>query len=716
MNQSRKTPPSSISLIVLLSIMQSAMASTSYGGTNTYCKPFDLSKYSPTPTLVADPSLEMLEDKLASGIIKGNSVDTHTVELNESPFNIFTLSVEAATRLAQQKIMRAKNAMNTETVIGVSVLSQPIVYTLSDIMSIIFNGLLPVNAPTYGDGTLAFPGSASSTDNHTMAIQNSNNQSYTSTLVGQLTYNDVVTNYLGGKSPANAQYNNGSKPISQLLIDAVNINMLLNGCRATLPSSSSDASSTTTNSDISSTTDSVNSAQENHSSGNASVIPDSLQTCSAPIAACELFYIQNTIAPNIQTYLNGFNQDTSNGVRSTGELKNIYNETLTNLNKILDEDLSAYGTSVGMSFPSNCLEATCSGSNCPSDSDIETIVETMTGYVKNLIPQLKTMQAIYVNGLITEAVENKQNSAGNYEEDKYFYNPGYTLGEILASDSFGTPGTTSPMHCSTKSSYQQAAMTAIANDQIDKLSTTMRIPEYLQSEDMPFSMNTLAVAGSFSSVLNQNNIKDYATNIPAVLNARVLASNELTVLTKMYNTTLKSFSAQKSLALQNLRMLVRKRSDLVNVPMFYNPMQLKNQCSNGINSATTNDDCTFQEPFTNIDTNWNLTSGQQCSLAELERIEAQWRQIPFVDSNGTQILSPWMQQTQYMTGAQVARAENLLLAEIREQIYNNNMLRERINMTKSVSYLVYIDTKKKAMFEILDTIKTAAKNYITGGN
>jgi len=719
-HSSKKTP--FISLFLLLSVMQYTMASTSSGGTKTYCKPFDLSKYNPTPTTVADPSLEILEDKLAGGIIKGNSVDTQTVELNDSPFNVFALTVEAATRLAQQKVLRAKKIMDTETLIGVSVISQPIVYNLSDIMTTVFNGLLPINAPASSDGSVVFPGGASSTDNHSASIQDSVNDSYTNTLVGQLNYNDVVTNYLGGISPANSQYNNGSKPISQLLIDTVNANMLLNGCNATFPSSSSDSSSSSSsNSDVSSTTDSANAAQDNDPSGsssssNASVIPNSLQACSSPIAACELFYVQNTIAPSIQTYLNGFNQDTSNGALSTSELKNLYNDTLTNLNTILDEDLSAYGTTVGMSFPTSCLQATCSGSNCPSDSDVQAEVTTMMGYIKNLIPQLKKMQAIYVNSLITQAIENKQTADGNYEDEKYFYNPGYTLGEILTSDSFGTPSTTSPMHCSTKSSYQQASMKAIANDQIDKLSATIPIPEYLAPEEMPFGVNMLAAAGSFSSVLNQNNIHDYATNIPAVLNARGVASNELTVLSKMYNTILKSFSAQKAVALQNLRMLVNKRSELVNVPVFYNPMALKNQCSNGINSTTTSDDCAFQTPFTNISTAWNLTNGQQCSLAELERIEAQWRQQPFLGSDGTQMLSPWMQQTQYMTGAQVARAENFLLAEIREQIYNNNMLRERINATKSVSYLMYISTKKKAMVHILKTIDQATTDYLAGGS
>jgi hypothetical protein len=717
-NHNRKKTPS-ISLCLLLSVMQYTMASTSNGGTKTYCKPFDLSKYNPTPTEVADPSLEMLEDKLASGIIKGNSVDTQTVELNDSPFNTFTLTVEAATRLAQQKVLRAKRIMDTESVIGVSVISQPIVYTLSDIMTTIFNGLLPINSAST-DGSVTFPGNASSTDNHSASIQNSVNDSYTTNLVGQLNYNDIVTNYLGGKSPATSQYNNGSQAISQLLINTMNLYMVLNGCNATFPSSSDsdDSSTSTSNSDISSTQDSATSAQDNDpsgsSSGSSSSITDSLQSCSSPIAACELFYIQNTLAPAIQTYLNGFNSDTTNGVLSTSELKNLYNDTLTNLNNILNEDLTNYGTTVGMSFPTNCLQATCSGSDCPADSDVQAEIGIMSGYLKPLIPQLKQMQAIYVNSLILEAIENKQTTEGNYENDKYFYNPGYTLGEILSSDSFGTPSTVSPMHCSTKSSYQQASMKAIANDQIDKLSSTISIPEYLPPSDMPFDTNMIGVAGGFSSVLNQNIINNYATNIPAVLNARGVASHELTVLSKMYNAVLKSFSAQKSLALQNLRMLVNKRSELVTVPLFYNPMKLKDQCSQGINNSTTSNDCLFQEPFTNINTGWNLTNGQQCSLAELERIEAQWRQEPFTSTDGTQILSPWMQQTQYMTGVQVARAENLLLAEIREQIYNNNMLRERINATKAAGYLSYINTKKKAMMQILKTIEQSTKDYITG--
>ena len=699
-----------LSALLLLAVMPYTMASSSGGSSKTYCLPTDLTKYKPTPTNVASPNVNVLEDKLTSGIIEGNSVDTETVALNDSPFNIFTLSIEAAARVAKQEVMRTKTIMDTGTLIGVSLIPRPIIYNNTDVMNTIFQGLLPINAPVSDSVNISFPGAGDTTDNNNNAITDSQSTSTTSTLVGQLPYATIIKNYLGGKSPTTAQFT-GTSPIAQLLVENHNLLLLLKGCNATFPSgSSSSSTSSTSNSDISNTTNTVNTTNSNHSGSQKSPIPNSLQSCSAAIAACEMNYTKKNFASLASAYMNGF----SNNV-PTSDLKTFSNDTNTILNNITNEDLSDYSTTVGMNFPSDCLQATCTGSNCPADSDVQAELQIFINYLEDLQPKLATMQALYVNQLLEEAQQEKLDNPGNYQDDQYFYNPGYTLGGLLRLDSFGLPSDSSPMHCSTKNAYQQAAMTAIANNEIDKLSSTIETPAYLQSSDMPIGINDIIAGGSIGSALNQNNTINYATAIPDILKARSQASQDLKALALMYNTALKSFSAQKSLALQNLRMLVTKRSQLVTVPTFYNPMQLKNQCANGINNATTSDDCSFQTPFTNINTGWNITDGQQCSLAELERIEAEWRQQPFTNDSGAQILSPWMQQIQYMTGTEIARAQNFLLAEIREQIYNNNQLRERINTTKSVSYIVELSEKKKAMYQMLKNIASSEQTYINGG-
>ncbi|MBT4885562.1 MAG: hypothetical protein HON55_05370 [Legionellales bacterium] len=698
------------SLLLLISVLNHVYASSS-ANTKSYCEPNDLTKYNPTPTEIVAPSLEKFEDAIESGIIKGGAADTKTLELNDSPYNMFALTIEEATRTARKA--NEKNSdkmMNTSSVIGTSITHQTIVYDVMDIVSdIIENIMSPVNSAPQSNGELSSPGIASTSDNNSTAKQNSTNSQNTSKLAGQISYNDIITDFLGGTDPTIAQFTNGSKDISQLAINTAGYKLLADGCSDTIPSSES--TTTTTSSSTSTDTSSQLSGPPANgsggSSGGSNMIKKSLKACSAAIGASILNSTQKTLVPQIYTYLDGFISSTSNDTKNYVDL---YNDTLEKVNKIADEDLSAYGTSTGMNFPANFLQATCSGSSCPSASDVQTELNTVSSMLDDVAKNLNKMLYLKINILIAANESTKTSTDNNYKDQKYFVNMGTTLGDIINLNSFGVPNTESPLHCSTKSKYLSASLTAIANDLIDKVDQTTPPPAYM-TRSLPFTSNSIAVGGAFNTVLNQNNISDYATNQNLIWTARKTAKNSLTILQVTYNNYVKSFIAQKSLALQNLREIVEKRSELHQVPLIYNTLDLNHKCKNGLNSQTSESDCQFQDPFSNITTDWNLEDKQICSLKELEYMEANWRQLPGPNNS----INPWQQQLKYSSSTEVQRAKLLLLAEIKEQIYLNKKLHDRILAANSASLITSLTDNKKAMNNLLDNINSAMKSFITGG-
>jgi len=706
LNNHKKT-----SLLLLSCILTHVYASSS-SNTKNYCEPNDLTKYKPTPTQIVSPNLEKFEDAIESGIIKGSAADTSTLKLNESPYNIFALTVEEATRIARKaNQINSDKIMNTSSVIGTSIKPLQIVYDVNYITTAIIKNIMsPINSAAQSDGSLSFPGIAKTSDNSSTAQQNSINSQNTTDLTGNITYNDIINDFVG-VDPTTPQFNNGSLSIDQLDLNVQGYKLLADGCSYTMPppttSSTTSSSSTATDSTSQLSTPPAGSGITGGS--NSNTIKKSLRQCSAAVGACILNSTQKTLIPLIITYLDGFSSSSST---DTKDYNQLYSETVEKVNKIADEDLSEFGTSTGMSFPTSCLDATCSGSNCASASDVQTELGTFSSMLGEVDDKLQKMLAIKIKNLLAKNVQSKTTTENSYKDQKYFINMGYSLGGIISLSSFGIPDSSkSPLQCSTKSKYLSASLAAISSNLIDRVDKAAPAPAYMV-DDLSLGTNSIAVAGGFGSIQNQNNVANYSTNIPLMLNERTKAENTLKLLKTVYNKSVKSFIAQKSLALQNLREMISKRSELHKVPLIYNTLELNYKCQNGINSATSESDCQFQDPFSNITTDWNLESGQICSLQELENMEATWRQQPGPNNS----INPWQQQIKYSSATEVSRAKLLLLAEVKDQIYQNKNLRDKILAANASSMITSLTDSKLAMENLLMSVKSAEKSYITGSS
>ena len=686
-----------VSVIVLCNI-NSTLASSSTN-TKQYCDPTELNKYNPSPVDFSDKTLTEITDSFESAIIKGNSADTVTKDYNNSPHEIFTLTSQVVTNLIRNLANKNDSMMNTSTVIGVAMKPDTIVYNRSDIVSNIINNLTkPVAGDIPSNGALIFSGStsATSTNNNSNALQESYNTQNTTNLIGQLNYNDLVNNYLCGKNPAYPLSSTGNTvDITQIMINATAIELELNGCNDTMASSSDSSSSSSSDS---TTSQAMNSMPATGASSN--LIKESLQKCTAPIGGCELLYVQNTLVPQINGYL-------QNQLKQNPEFASTYNSIQENINNINSVDLSAYAPSTGMVCPSNALEASCSGSTCAGASQVQSSIQAMSSYLKTLNKSLKKLVSLKINTMIDQCEQTKQNT--NTSDQKYFMNPGITFSEIVDMNSFGTLNTNSSMQCSTKNQYQTQTLAAISEDFIQKISDSVKTPELL-SPAIPFGDDVVAQGGSFGNLNNQNNFSNYSKTIPTIANSRTKARLEVVEAANIYNSLVRTMSAQKSLPLQNLRYIVKQRALAFPVPKVLNKNEYINRCHNGLNSTETNSDCVFTNPYKNISTSWNLTEGQICSAAELEDMQASWRVKP--GPNNT--ISPWQQKIQFSSATEVERAKVFLLAEIKEQNYINQQLKQRIMATKAVNSLTSFVESKQKIFNIIENIKQNRKNFIEG--
>lgn len=688
-----------IASIIVFCNISSTLASSS-SNTKQYCDPIELNKYKPSPVDFSDKTLTKITDGFESAIIKGTSADTVTKDYNNSPNEMFTLTSQVVTNLIRDLAKKNDSMMNTSTVIGVSMKPEAIIYNRSDIVSTIVNNLIkPVVGEIPNNGALIFSGSvaATSTNNNSNALQESYNSQNTSTLIGQLTYSDIINNYLCGKNPAYPLYSTGnSLDITQIIINSTAIELELNGCNDTMPSNSSSSSSSS--SSDSTTSQAMNALPSSNSGTN--LIKESLQACSAPIGACELLYVTKTLIPQINTFL-------KNQVKQNPEFANTYNSIQETINNINSVDLSAYAPSTGMVCPSNALDASCSGSNCADASEVQSSIQLMSSYIKNLNIELKKLVSIKVNAMVDQCEKTKQNN--NTSNQKYFMNPGITFSEIIDMNSFGTPNTKSSMQCSAKNKYQTETLSAISEDFIQKISDSVKTPELL-SPEIPFDDDVVVQGGTFGNVNNQNNFSNYSKTISTINNSRTEYKLAVIQAAKIYNSLVRTISAQKSLPLQNLRYLVKQRALSFPVPKVFNKNEYVNRCNNGLNSTESSSDCVFTKPYDNISTTWNLTDGQLCSAAELEDMQATWRIKP--GPNNT--LSPWQQKIQFSSATDVERAKVFLLAEIKEQNHINEELKERIMATKAVKALTSFTKNKKQILNIIENLKQNRLSFVQG--
>lgn len=681
-------------VIAVMLYLQCAPSSASSTNTKQYCVPTDLTQYNPSLVEISEDNLEKFSDAVETGIIRGNTADTETTKINNSPNSIFALTAEAVTSFARGKT-KPSPIMNTKSMIGEAIEAEKIIYDRRDIVQVILDGLLGnIVGLVPSNGGLIFSGStpASSSANNSNASQQSINQQNSSKLVGQLSYNDAYKNSLCSVDPTLSTSNNGSLDITQIYINSTALENEIKGCEATMPQgSSSDDSSSSPGSDQ---------VQAPNSGSSKNYMTSSLKQCSAAIGACEINYLKNTIYNQVTTYLNG-------QISSKPEFASEYNEIIVKLNDIFNEEIpSSMTTAAGNVFGSNCLLATCSGSSCATADDVKNTMAIFSNQLKSLNEKLRPLVTQKINTIIDQCEQTKNK---NYIDQDYYMNNGLTLGQIFAMNSYGVPNTDSYMKCSNKTKYQTETISAIAEEFINKISDSVKAPSIF-SPSVSLNDSVVLQGGSFGYVDNQNNFSPYSPTIQNIKNARSTSNSNLLAYTKEYNNIIKSFVSQKSLALQNLRYLLLKKSTITEVPTVSSNSQYDNRCSEGLNNPN-GSNCSFSTPYENIKNDFNLTTGQICSTAELEDIQATWRINP--GPNNT--INPFQQKIKYSSGTDVAKAKVLLLAEIREQKYINKQLKDKIITTKSSQLLIDLSQNKKTLLNLIKNMKNAVAKYIKGG-
>ena len=146
----------------------------------------------------------------------------------------------------------------------------------------------------------------------------------------------------------------------------------------------------------------------------------------------------------------------------------------------------------------------------------------------------------------------------------------------------------------------------------------------------------------------------------------------------------------------------------------YNP-----KCIDGYNNASSNDpSCKFKAPYSNINQLWTTLAGQTCSDLEIKKREATWRsQLVLSDTqSGEQNLNAWQQQINFDSENDVLRNKLFLLADIKKQLFQNKLLKERVLATISSMQINSLDESKKSIIKLKENIDRIANEYIEGGN
>ena len=414
-------------------------------------------------------------------------------------------------------------------------------------------------------------------------------------------------------------------------------------------------------------------------------------------------YVQNNLASEVTQYLNAYYDAYPNRVST-------YNDTLDSLNDIIDEDLSSFATSTGLTCPSDIVSASCSGSSCASASSASSEAKVIINFLTTLNTKLKKH---FVEKL-SDQIDTCQDSKGTTQDsnsDDYYYNPGLTLTNLIHIKSPGTQNTTSFLKCSDKTTYDEDKLAAIVRHILQKLNDSVPIPAYI-SPEFTSTTDVISIAGGFGSISNQDLYTDFSSNFSTIINNRTEANTALQNATDKYRQQLAFFISLKSLALQNIRDIMDARTITFTVPTILNTLPYRSQCADGINSTSSSSDCTFSTPFDNFSIDYNIQAGDSCTLAEVESIQANWRLQP-LNSDG--VINPWQQIIRSASNKVVTTQNTYLMAEINQQIARNKQLREKLSIIQAAVNLLRAGTSQQQLESFIQKIQGNVNTYSIGG-
>ena len=248
---------------------------------------------------------------------------------------------------------------------------------------------------------------------------------------------------------------------------------------------------------------------------------------------------------------------------------------------------------------------------------------------------------------------------------------------------------------------------AIAKKYINYLSGVNNLPDPIVAQ-LPIDIGTAFVGGGVAPVDSTNFT---STGVNDIYSSRLQKKVEYDNFKKQYESQYEAYRASLSIGLSNLMNSFSSRNDVIKIP------SLRGPDGNIINAAPSSSSSSSKNK---APVNY-ITNDQMCTSMEIEKIAATWRTQanPSTKSSKTNpefVTSEWQNSVlnETKTGL-LAKEEVILLAEIREQLFNDYLQQERILATLSAMQMNTLSTKSKDLLDMYNKMQDTINEYIEGG-
>jgi len=351
---------------------------------------------------------------------------------------------------------------------------------------------------------------------------------------------------------------------------------------------------------------------------------------------------------------------------------------------------------------SDCLNADESSYNTQSDSVVMTNVEA----VNTMLSQALTPITAYNRGNIASAIvsylsSNSSSSSSNSDDVPMMYTltDAFNLNTLTNNASLiGSPSTASI--CTLKLDPSEQTLDdkrkAInASTLLSYLSNLSSIPNAI-SPDIAIESDVAAIGGGFGSLNNTNNFS--SADATTITSNRSISKVQVDKTVSTYNDTFSSYISSIGVPLDVLANSQNKRQNQILIPALYDTDGTQ------INSVSSDPYATGYIP-----------AGESCTSAEIDHFTANYRLTPLDNSSSIET-SPWLKQIQTESDSGLLqKQQNVLLAEIRSQLYQEQEQLETQVVMQAISLLSQINSKSGVLTSLKNDLDKAISKFNNGG-
>ena len=534
-----------------------------------------------------------------------------------------------------------------------------------------------VNANNYSTNTIA--------SKNLQNVRNADNSSTTTTSgttipAAKININDILSTQNGNDLTATDSLSNTLILLKILLLQNQSCSSSLSIQNSGSSSSSSSSSSSTNN----------NASTYGNVAGTTNLL------CTPAQAACMITYAVNSVIPDLTTRLTKTNSKTGKSLKDTDPIQYNYLYNLLTSDAIKNLT-STYNMNINNT---ECIGA--SSSSYPSISFSQgaqdfKVLNTVMAQVAN---GLKTLiqQDIAVS-IIEALAKNPPNKSSSSDELAQIYTltKSSDINTLLGPNSLiGIPSnqTICTLKVDQDSQTLEEKINAVAaSTLIDSLSDAGSTTAILG--DIPLTADTAAIGGGFGLVDNTGNFA--SSDASTIDSARTAAQSQYDSLVTQYNNQFSGYNSNKSIPLGILNNFKGERTNIITIPEYYD--------STGIilNPATSDARSLGYIP-----------AGETCTSKEIEHYAATYRLNPD-PSTGKIETSAWQKSISSNPNQGIlAKEEVQLLAEIRAQLYEENLQLEKELAMASINVLNTLSKNVGVLSKMNNDIDTAIKSFIQG--